>query len=510
MKFLFSYFTFSNKEEKSFTVENVGQKDTAISMDISGLKNFTLRENSFPNGEKVFKPGEEYTFYVKPSVDEGKYEEAIIFTTDDGSKFPMVLKMNSSFSVLTIKQDPYSIEFENLTEGYKKVPSRTVTIENTYSEDITVGISHSEGIEVGVLSKKNLKPGEKAQLEVKPVTGLKEERYHAYIFFTLRAADGKVSRDEMDVGFRVMPYIRLAAPYMDNVVSAQNNCTVKLREEVEDADGYQVVAVADTADIASSKYIASVETTSLTAKLKYLPRGRYYVTCRSYADTEKGREYGNWLSGFKAVKITDVTPETPKISSASVRYCDLKLQVSIPQKVDGCDVVLARKRQGTEPSDYAVVEKGVLGSSKEITLYDVPKGTYYAAVHTYKYNKAGKKVFSRWSNFKKVIIQRAKTDEPPVLKKVTVSGRDVILTVSRSRGTHGSYWVLAKKYYKNETDRKHYIPTNYSYIIRSRTETKVVFKNVKPGRYYVSGHGYLSAYKRYYTKWSSLKKITVR
>lgn len=407
VEFPFSYFTYPQKDYKVFTVTNIGQKETTLSMDASGLEHFTLSERSVLDEERVWKQGETDYFYVKPSVTKGRFEEKIVFSTSDGSEFPIMIKMDSYPDILTMDVEPRYMEFGELVQGYEKVPSQTLTIKNTYKEEVAVSVSHDGWVEVGELSRETLQPGETAQMEVRPVLGLEPtEYYNSIIYFTVKSVNGKTFRFEGDVHFRV-------------------------------------------------------------------------------------RE----------------APKAPSIKTASVKYCDLKLTLDTARNAEGYDVVLARKINGAKPEDYAVVKKGMNGSSGELILYNVPKGTYYAAVHSYYRDKTGKKVLSGWSNVKKVTITKKPAQKAPVIKNVKVSGRNVTLTVARAGGTHGSNWVLAKKCVR---DGKDYIPKQYAYTIQGGTNTKIVFKNVKPGAYYISGRGYLSAYKRHYTKWAPLQKITVK
>ena len=45
---------------------------------------------------------------------------------------------------------------------------------------------------------------------------------------------------------------------------------------------------------------------------------------------------------------------------------------------------------------------------------------------------------------------------------------------------------------------------------KNQTKTTVVFKNVKPGAYYLAGRAYVKGYAKSYTKWSKIKKIVVK
>ena len=78
---------------------------------------------------------------------------------------------------------------------------------------------------------------------------------------------------------------------------------------------------------------------------------------------------------------------------------------------DGCDIVLGtstKKVNGeTRPVEYGtLVKKNIKGNVVTATFKNVKKGTYYAGLHAFnKTSEDGKKVFSQWSNVKKVTVK---------------------------------------------------------------------------------------------------------
>lgn len=48
------------------------------------------------------------------------------------------------------------------------------------------------------------------------------------------------------------------------------------------------------------------------------------------------------------------------------------------------------------------------------------------------------------------------------------------------------------------------------YTKKNQTKTTVIFKNVKPGVYYLTGRAYVKGYAKNYTKWSEVKKVVVK
>ena len=78
---------------------------------------------------------------------------------------------------------------------------------------------------------------------------------------------------------------------------------------------------------------------------------------------------------------------------------------------EGYDVVLgtAAKKVGDElrPVEYGtLVKKNIKGNVVTATFKNVKKGTYYAGLHAFnRTSEDGKKVFSQWSNVKKVTVK---------------------------------------------------------------------------------------------------------
>ena len=92
--------------------------------------------------------------------------------------------------------------------------------------------------------------------------------------------------------------------------------------------------------------------------------------------------------------------------------------------------------------------------------------------------------------------------DSPLIGKVTVK-----FTVPKA--CDGTDWVLAKKVSQSEDGSYTYV-SGYAYTKKNQTKTTVIFKNVKPGVYYLTGRAYVKGYAKNYTKWSEVKKVVVK
>lgn len=109
--------------------------------------------------------------------------------------------------------------------------------------------------------------------------------------------------------------------------------------------------------------------------------------------------------------VTSITPEQPGITNVERKGNTVKVTYTKSANATGYDVVLGtqmRKVNGEmRPIAYGnLVAKVYNGDKVTATFTNVPKGTYYVGLHAYnRTSETGKKVFSRWSNAKKVVVK---------------------------------------------------------------------------------------------------------
>lgn len=590
-------------------IVNSGGKETKISLDVSKLKHFNVRNEEYESEEEtplilpeILKPSQVLVLYVSPREEYGTCQENLTFYTEDGSSFPVAMTMEREEELTPIKVTPTSIRFEEKTVKYKELPkAETVTVENVSKERITLGLNHLGKLQYGNLSKTVLEPGEKAEFTVQPVYGLgvgitdasvyimcvtnngtsvkipvptyfkvnnllfsgalpikpiknvvngaaktaaglhlpktlevygenKKVKYTSNVSWDVANCDynpknkkaqtfkvqGELllepgrNNDDLDtkvsIEVSVNKYNPLGAPVWQSVTVINNYVKASLADKVNEANGYQFVTVKKAADLAKKKFTASTQTTSIKADVKYLAKGTHYLYCRSYRKEKNGIKYGAW-SEAKKIKINVTTPAAPVIQKATVKNCDIMLNIRTPEKVDGFDVVLAKGKNGTEPVNYAMVRTAYAGSSKQILLNGAPKGTYYVGVHSYRTDSG--KVLSRWSNLMKVTVKNGAVTTAPVVKKLTVSGKNITVQSALPKGTQGYDWVLGTGYSTDALGNPYKVTKSVG-VQKNKTTSKITFKNLKPGTYYLYGHAYVKGYKKNFTNWSKIKKIVVK
>lgn len=324
--------------------------------------------------------------------------------------------------------------------------------------------------------------------------------------------DPETNPDNLDtsisVEVEVNAYDPLGSPVFSTVNASRNLCTAELWDTVNEAEKYQFVVVNNTSELKSEKFLAKKVTSDLYATLEYIPKGTHFLYCRGLKTTGTKQTYGKWSAG-KKITIAYETPTTPSTKKATVKKCDIMLDVSAGKNISGYTAVLVKNKNDLEQKNYVWSKTGYSGSSKQLLLHAVPSGTYYVGICSYTFDKYYKKVFSRWSSLKKVTIKNSRIITAPSIKSVSVSGRNVTVKVTLPKGTDGADWVLGKNCWRNN-DGTYGQPYDYAYVQKNKTASTVTFKNVKPGTYYLSGHAYVKGYQKTFTSWANSKKVVIK
>ena len=363
---------------------------------------------------------------------------------------------------------------------------------------------------------------------VEPVTGITngaEKTAQSFLVNGSLELNEDENNEGLDTAVQIMvqvdAYQTLNRPVIDTrwtrVIT--NYAMLYLRDLSNEADGYQFVTAKSQKDLKKGNYTAQTKITNSELnqypELKYIPEGTHSLYCRAYKENSSHvMEYGEWSDGVP-VTVKAKTPDAPVVQKVQVKKNDVRIVLnSKGEEPDGYDVVAARSKNGKEPSDYIKVKSGYSGSSKELILRGVPAGTWYIGVHAYKYlNGSNTKVLSKWAEVRKVTVKTSLVTGKPAVKSAKVSRqgtkRNVTVTFTVPKSCDGTDWVLAKKVSKSDNGSYTGV-SSYAYTKKNQTKTTVVFKNVKPGVYYLAGRAYVKGYAKSYTKWSKIKKIVVK
>ena len=203
-----------------------------------------------------------------------------------------------------------------------------------------------------------------------------------------------------------------ATPMLSNVVVSGNTATAVLSEDVEGATGYDFV-IGTSRDCITTKDYVKVNKNVLKTEtpFTYVQQGTYYAYCHAWKRDENGQKiFSDWSNAYPFV-VTAITPDQPVITSVKASGSTVTVTYTQAANADGYDVVLGtatKKVAGeTRPVNYGeLVKKNVKGNTVTVTFKNVPAGTYYAGLHAWnRTSEDGKKVFSPWSNTKKVTVK---------------------------------------------------------------------------------------------------------
>ena len=226
------------------------------------------------------------------------------------------------------------------------------------------------------------------------------------------AKDSKNYTGSKTVSADVAPEEKPDAPMISDVKVVGNKATVILSGEASGAVGYDYVISTDRDCITNKAYdgVSKNQATTSTT-FNYVQQGTYYAYCHAWKRDENGKKvFSDWSNAYPFV-VGAITPDAPVITSVKVSGSTVKVTYKAAENATGYDVVLgtaAKKVNGeTRPVEYGtLVKKNIKGNVVTATFKNVKKGTYYAGLHAFnRTSEDGKKVFSQWSNVKKVTVK---------------------------------------------------------------------------------------------------------
>ena len=216
-----------------------------------------------------------------------------------------------------------------------------------------------------------------------------------------------VGSKEVTVGGEVA---KVGTPVINGVKVVGNKATVILSGEADGATGYDYV-ISKANDTTTARVDVTKNQVKTTGDFNYVQQGTYYAYCHAWRRNAEGKKvFGEW-SNIYPFSVSAITPAQPVITSVKAKGTTVTVTYTKAANAEGYDVVLgsaAKKVNGEyRPVSYGkLVKKNIKGNVVTATFKNVKKGTYYAGLHAFnKTSEDGKKVFSQWSNVKKVTVK---------------------------------------------------------------------------------------------------------
>ena len=229
---------------------------------------------------------------------------------------------------------------------------------------------------------------------------------------TANAASKNYTGSKTVVAEGQKPTDKPETPMIQSVKVVGNKATVILSGETEGAVGYDYVISTDK-DCINNKDYDKVNKNILntTTDFTYVGQDVYYAYCHAWKRGEDGKKiFSDWSNAYPFV-VSAITPSQPAITSVKVKGSTVTVTYTKSSNADGYDVVLGSKVATVagekRPVEYGtLVKKNIKGNTVTATFKNVKKGTYYAGLHAFnRTSEDGKKVFSPWSNVKRVTVK---------------------------------------------------------------------------------------------------------
>ena len=208
----------------------------------------------------------------------------------------------------------------------------------------------------------------------------------------------------------VKPGTKVGTPVISGVKVVGNKATVILSGEADGASGYDYV-ISKANDTTTARVDVTKNQVKTTGDFNYVQQGTYYAYCHAWTRNAEGKKvFGEW-SNIYPFSVSAITPAQPVITSVKAKGTTVTVTYTKAANAEGYDVVLgsaAKKVNGEyRPVEYGkLVKKNIKGNVVTATFKNVKKGTYYAGLHAFnRTSEDGKKVFSQWSNAKKVTVK---------------------------------------------------------------------------------------------------------
>ena len=211
----------------------------------------------------------------------------------------------------------------------------------------------------------------------------------------------KVTIEEMEA--------EVGKSFIKEVKVVGNKATVVLEGDVDGATGYDFV-VSTNGQSSDKNRLVNKNVLATETTFQYLQQGIYYAHCHAWKKVNGKKVFGEYSEAFP-FSVTAITPDQPSVTSVKVSKNTVKVTYTKSANATGYDLVLGKslKKVNGEmrPVEYGkLVKKVYNGNTVTATFTKVPKGTYYVGLHAYnRTSENGKKVFSPWSNAKKVVVK---------------------------------------------------------------------------------------------------------
>ena len=380
-------------QQQPFTIDgvtvdqrNMTLKDTEYAGGVATTPNLTIKV-----GEKTLVEGTDYKFVGLEDNAEVTPSNKVLKATVElkgAYTFTNGFKWSGAFDNSTFSASDRTKKVVVTWKIVKKDLANTKVVAEKKADDLTVTVYNGNVI----VPEKEYDVKDNGDGTV-TVTAKKDSKNYT--------GTQKVTIEEMET--------EVGKSFIKEVKVVGNKATVVLEGDVDGATGYDFV-VSTNGQSSDKNRLVNKNVLATETTFQYLQQGIYYAHCHAWKKVNGKKVFGEYSEAFP-FSVTAITPDQPSVTSVKVSKNTVKVTYTKSANATGYDLVLGKsvKKVNGEmrPVEYGkLVKKVYNGNTVTATFTKVPKGTYYVGLHAYnRTSEDGKKVFSPWSNAKKVVVK---------------------------------------------------------------------------------------------------------
>lgn len=502
---------------RKICIRNNGKK--SIEVKAGKLKNFTVWQEG---SSDIIEPGGVVYFYIRAKYYDGIYKETFQISINSERTLKYIISQDCISTKNLLEISAQKLDFGKDAVFYKEAPKKQrIKVTNITQDVLTLKQHHAtDAYKISSFGKTVLNPGESTSYCVRPRTGLGIGEYEVYdLGFQVSDTKGHQLKTYLAAEFEVTPNCVKAVmePFMNKITGVPSG-TKKTVADLWLPEYTTVLTYGEPGfDAGDDKEKIALKIDWDLKHCNYDPKKKeaqeFTVTglVKLPSDVKNYNNVDLHVTANVQVKAYEYLGK-PIIEKYVFGKNVNDIHVLLKEKCDGADgyeFVFVTDKKDLKKGKYAVfsdkAEKLTGIRDREIAglMGEVEKGTYYAYARGFDLIK-GKRIYSPWSDPIKIQVQYEKL-YTPIIKSVKISGSTVKIVMENCKNAGGFDAVLAEKHNGGK-------PMDYVKILRNKSTSTLIFKNVKKGSYYLGVHSYRRDYygKKRFSDWSKLKKIIVR
>ena len=396
-----------------------GQKDTTVTVDASELRHFVFMDeeglNEIDPGQiklKDLKPGQQERLMIMPKQEYGVYDEVVYLCANDGSRYPIHIKMDrekpDKTEYLQVTAD--KTDFGTKIWKYDTLPEAlSMEVKNVSQEDMTLYIDkNSTEFTISMPSTRTLKAGETVTINVQPKENLPTGWHSLELKVMGENSEGKIFCKSIYYRFEVsdqyfcgvVPSELQTIKHVNGVKKTQEGLGLPEYIYVYGAEKKTTFAVDVKWDVKHCAYQKNCKKAQ-----KFVVMGELIFddpeTNGDHLDTTVKMPIK--IAAYKKLNAPLLGEARTYDNSNIVRVCIAEASA----QAQGYQCVLVSDRKNLAKQKFAAEKKFKnVKMGTYMTLKHIQKGKYYLYCRGYKKKANGRLEYGDWSKVQKVEIKK--------------------------------------------------------------------------------------------------------